>query len=132
MGSPDRRDSARSASFSQVLNLRRKQQSSQDKQEAVPPEEKKRQMRSPKRAETMSNRRSQEIRKLEASILMPHLTPNRIRPMSKPGSFCAEIFKELPSEMDGSMSQGELAIVYYVANLMLLEQYEQADSIIEK
>jgi hypothetical protein len=36
------------------------------------------------------------------------------------------------SEFAGSMSDEELAIVYYISTLALLEQYSLADSIIEK
>jgi hypothetical protein len=36
------------------------------------------------------------------------------------------------SEFAGGMSDEELAIVYYISTLALLEQYSLADSIIEK
>jgi hypothetical protein len=38
----------------------------------------------------------------------------------------------LIGEFAGSMQDDELAIVYYIASLLLLEQYSLADSIIEK
>jgi hypothetical protein len=38
----------------------------------------------------------------------------------------------LIGEFAGSMQDDELAIVYYISSLLLLEQYSLADSIIEK
>jgi len=81
----------------------------------------------------MSTRRSYEIQRIESSTLKRDCTPNRKVAASKPGSFLSQSFHEsYQDRMNGYMQDDELAIVYYIANLMLLEQHSQADSIIEK